>query len=133
MMYMNLNDANIREQIIFGRDYNPETYRYRGMVRFDRLDKEDARKLMELGFLDPDDCQNDSPTAKEFLEFAENHGEGWILHGYVISPERDDCRVTIEGLCCEMELTKEELVDFVQLCRFADNFDIENGAYCWYD
>lgn len=133
MMYMNINDANTREQIIFGRDYNPETYRYGGMIRFGYLTANDAHKLIDLGLMDPEDCQNSSPTAKEFLDFVDTFGEDWYLHGYVISPERDDYRVTIEGIGCERPLEDDEKTEFIKMNRWADELEFENGAYCWYD
>ena len=40
--------------------------------------------------------QNDSPTISEFVGMAEKFG--LTLHGYVVSPDRRDCRISVVGL-----------------------------------
>lgn len=91
------------------------------------------RALLESNFSDEEDAQNDSPTYREFLEFMEAH-PGVTAHGYIVTPDREDCRVSIEGIEYEGAYTMEWLKDFAFLCRHADEFKIdENGFYCWYD
>jgi hypothetical protein len=58
-------------------------------------------------------------------------------HGYVVSPDRDDYRVTIEGLeCPEFKLTEDSFglyINFVKLCRHADELEINSELYSWWD
>ena len=132
-MYMENSAANERELLIFGRAYDPENYKYGGINRFEFMDPATAKDLIRRGFLDPEETQNWSPTAKEFVDFCHDYGSGWTLHGYVVSPERADCRVTIEGISCDRDLDRQEIVDFVEMFRGADEFSVDHGAYCWYD
>lgn len=137
MMYMSNRDADEREQILFKRDYNPKNYEAGGIVRFDSLNATEARKLIEKGFLNPNESQNDSPTSEEFVSFIEGCKEpgDWFLHGYAVSPERSDHRITIEGIGTYCEVDTDDVVRFVMMCRFADELDAGTGQslWCWYD
>ena len=74
-------------------------------------------------------------TAQEFIDFVEKHNpEDWTFHGYVVSPDREDRRVSIEGIESAGKLSKDDLIDFLLEFRMADELDIDDGiAYCWYD
>lgn len=129
-------DADEREQIVFQRSYDPKHYEYGGTCRFSNLPLEKIEALIEKGFLSPRDCQNSSPTAEEFIVFAKRHNpSNWSFHGYVVSPERSDCRVTIEGIESNGPLTKDDLIDFLLLVSSADDLvaDRDKPVYCWYD
>lgn len=138
MKKLSMEEANEREQLVFKRNYDPQVYsRMGGLQRFDNMTVETARKLIDLGYLDPDDCQNSSPTNGEFVEFIEgckNPGD-WYLHGYAISAERSDCRVNIEGISTYCEVDQEDMVNFLMQNRFADELQagINQSLYCWYD
>lgn len=127
--------ANERERLVFGEDLDMEKYRYGGVRHFSEMTPETARKLMELGFIDPEDAQNCSPEAEYMVAFCEEMGEGWYLHGYVVSPTRSDCRITFEGIESTTPCTAEEAIKFMRAFRFADEVcaDIGQMAYCWYD
>ena len=140
--YLPEKQAKEREQMVFGRPYNPKNYECGGVCRFDYLDVDTAEKLMSLGYVDPEGTQNCSPTAEEMINFCAAYRTTndadpglFYLHGYVVSPERGDCRITFEGVASDTELTAEEALDFVQAFRDADNlqFGINQPAYCWYD
>lgn len=74
---------------------------YCGGVRsYEGLTVEALEDLIEEGFVDLDDCQNNSPTVREFLEFARERPMSVFFHGYAVHKNRDDYRVTIEGLSC---------------------------------
>jgi hypothetical protein len=89
--------------------------------------------LKDEGFLDLDQTQNDSPTVAEFIEFLEKH-PGAFAHGYTIGSDRDDARVSLEGLACHAnKVTPTMLKDFITLCRHADEFSIEDGLRSWWD
>lgn len=128
---MELNrDIKTRDEMIFGK-YNPE--RYSGGCRnFNEMHLETIKELIEKGFCDPDECQNSSPTVEEFVNFIANH-EGWYLNGYAITDKRHDYRVSITGMCKEGMIEDiDELKDFVEFARFADEFDMKFG-YAWWD
>ena len=130
-----LDKANERERLVFGEDIDMEKYRYGGTRSFSGMHPETARKLMELGYLDPEETQNCSPEAEYMVAFCEEMGDGWYLHGYVVSPERSDCRITFEGIESYENLTAEEALKFAKAFRYADELCADAGccAYCWYD
>ena len=104
-----------------------------GVRHFEKLGLDDLSKLFERNFIDPEDAQNESPTAKEMCEFMQRH-PSFTCHGYAVSPDRNDYRVTIEGVERNGAVTMEMFVDFVSLFRYADEFEAsQNGLYCWYD
>lgn len=129
-------DANEREQIIFGRNYDPENYKAGGVCRFNHLDLEKVLRLVDKGYLSPEDTQNYSPKAGEFIRFVQEHNPAlWSFHGYVVSRERDDSRVTIEGIESNTPIPLNDLLDFLVDFRFADELNAEENkpVYCWYD
>jgi len=129
-------NADEREQIIFHRQYDPENYKDGGICKFKSLHYNVIRELMDKGYLDPDDFQNCSPTVDSFATFVKNHDpENWYFFGYVVSPKRDDCRVAIEGIGSYKPLSMDDLIDFLQEYRHADEIDAERDepVYCWYD
>lgn len=132
---MTFNEANEREQLVFNRPYDAENYRMGGISHFDHMSVETAKKLLEKGYIDPQDTQNSSPTASEMIAFCDDGTDKWYLHGYVVSPERDDCRVTFEGAGSHVPLEPEDALSFARKFRNADELDVSPGgnAWCWYD
>lgn len=123
--------AIIREGGTAYTDSDDENY-----ARFRDMTPETARKLIEAGFADPEDSQNDSPTFLEMVEFCEKH-PGFTIHGYTIGEDRSDARVTAEGVGGEAA-NADAALDFAEAFRFADDFNIVRGTdhtvcYCWYD
>ncbi len=135
---------NAREQIIWGEDFNPEQY-LGGVRHFECMRLEYVKELIEKGYLDPEDQQNFSPTAKEMIAFVEalDHSEDWLFEGYAVSPDREDCRVTLDGLYCDnpMDISYDDMVDFVNFARLADEFRFDysvqdpsvNAFGAWWD
>lgn len=131
---INLNlDYNKRNQIIFGDD-NVEPKLWLGGTRhFDKLNLTQLKELINNNFIDLEDAQNLSPTVQDFLEFMEQH-PNVLAHGYAVSHNRDDYRVSLEGLSFKGKVTKKLLKDFVCLCRLADEFVMDdNTLYSWWD
>lgn len=121
-----------RDRIIFGEGFNESKYRG-GVRRFEKLGLKELEKLFEGGFIDPNGTQNYSPTAEEFYEFIKRHPL-FTAHGYTVSPERTDCRTTIEGIEYDGAVTMEMVIDFTDLCNGADEFTVGlDHLYCWYD
>lgn len=103
-------------------------------AHFSRMTPETARKLLNAGYADPEESQNGSPTFGEMTAFCERH-PGFTLHGYVIGNDRDDARVTAEGVQGTAQ-NIEAMLDFVETFRCADDCDLNHetrDCYCWYD
>lgn len=135
MRVLNDDEANEREQIVFGMNYSPARYEYGGISYFDDMDTATARKLMDLGYINPDDAQNCAPISREMIEFCENTPGNWYLHGYVVSKDRNDSRITFEGVGSNDILNADQALEFYEMFRFADELEAHIGgtAYCWYD
>ena len=104
-----------------------------GIKRFVGLKLPQLNLLLEENFIDPEECYNLSPDTMEFKAFLEVYPEA-KLHGYLVSPERNDYRVTIEGVEYDGDVSKEMLMDFVDAFRYADEFTCEDDyLYCWFD
>lgn len=127
--------AEQREQLLFHRSYDEKNYEMGGVAWFDEIPVETAKKLIDLGFVDPADTQNLSPTMQEMVDFCDDGTGMWYLHGYAVSPNRYDCRVTFEGVGSNSTLGVTDAVDFMWAFRFADELSCEIGssAYCWFD
>lgn len=134
--FMALMNADDREMIIFGQSYDSESYRLGGIRYCDAVTFEAVMTLIERGYLSPDDAQNDSPTTQEIVNFVVHHNpDNWYFHGYVVSPERRDVRVTITGIASRKPIEGNDLIDFLKVFRYASILSADEGesAYCWYD
>lgn len=132
--YLNEQVANFRDMLLFGEKY--DTSKYIGGVRhFGEITLETLERLVDAGLADKDDCQNNAPSIEEFMKFIrERTSDGWYLHGYAVSADRDDCRISIEGCGCRIEgYSAEDVEDFVYMFRYADDFVISGELFCWYD
>jgi len=129
---VNLNsDYEKRNKIVFGK--NIPTEWLGGVEHFENLTLKQFESLVDNRFIDLEDVQNLSPSAGDFLEFMRSHSKV-TAHGYVVSHERQDCRVSIEGLSYKGKVSKNLLLDFVHLCREADEFVADdNHLYSWWD
>ena len=101
---------------------------------FQNMSLETLQKLFDEKFIAPESSQNNSPTFESTLEFLKNHPQ-FTCHGYAVTIDRDDYRVSIEGVDLEGKPTMDELIDFVEEYRFADEFHIvkDKGCHCWFD
>jgi hypothetical protein len=105
-------------------------------VHFVGLTAVNLRKLIDEGFADPEEQQNDAPSIREFIEYMEAH-PGLTAHGYAVGLERPDYRVSIEGLK-GVVASAEEALDFEHWCRRADELEsalADDGYHCssWWD
>lgn len=122
-------DHKTRDTIIYGK---PITTKY-DIKNYKNLTLDQLRQLVALNFIELDECQNSSPSVSEFLEFIQKFPQV-TAHGYVVSPERNDYRVSIEGLEYKGPITVQLAIDFTNLCREADEFTLtENKLSSWYD
>lgn len=103
-----------------------------GCTRFRFANSNVLKELVKKGYLDPKDKQNDAPTAGEFIKFMEKYPE-FEAHGYIIDNEREDRRISIEGLSGYPQ-SEEAKEAFEEMFSEADEFNIEDDEYyCWYD
>ena len=107
---------------------------YRGGIRnFDNLDVVALTTMLDMKFADPDECQNCSPSIRDFHNFMIIH-PNVTAHGYVVCSERPDYRLTIEGLFCEGELTDKLIADFIKFCNGCDELTVnDNTLRSWWD
>lgn len=107
-----------------------------GISHYSGLTPDRMRILLEKGYALEDESHNDCPSIGECVEFCERH-PGFTMHGYSVSRERNDCRVSVEGVEGEPGCLDEAgLQDFVDVFRFADDFCIggkNESYYCWFD
>lgn len=105
-----------------------------GTQSYEGLTPAKLQQLVDEGFAELDERQNDAPSIGEFLEFVTDCPNIEItFHGYVVSADRADYRVSVEGFDAKAK-TKDELVALTQFGRHADEFDIDdNGVYAWWD
>jgi hypothetical protein len=88
-------------------------------------------QLVEEGFVDLDERQNNSPTIREFMEFARRFPDEITFHGYAVTAARKDYRLSVEG------------VDFVGTKMSAElraawrwlgrNADARDESHLWWD
>ena len=124
-------DWEKRDELLFG-EANIEKYKYGGIRHFSELDVDTLEMLLNNNHADPEEQHNDAPCIKEIYEFMVNHPD-FVAHGYAVSPERDDYRISIEGVDgTHAEKDMDTIIDFVNLFRYADEFNIEY-LWCWFD
>lgn len=101
-----------------------------GIFYFSNLTADNLRFLVDAGFVNLEESQqDDSPTIKEFLDFANSVSEqcNVSFHGYAVSPKRSDYRITLR--CIEMRNSTEgERMSFINKFKYADSF-INEGNY----
>jgi len=122
----------LRDKIVFGEEVD-WTKSCGGTFRYKDMSIDELEQLIKNGFIDLDERQNDSPTVEEFREFMKKYPDA-LAHGYVVSNDRPDVRVSIEGIeIAESDVTPEIYKAFVGLCRLADEFDDDGRLYSWWD
>jgi hypothetical protein len=98
--------------------------------RFENVPLKVLKELRDKNFLDVDDAQNYAPTIGELIEFMENSSSTFTAHGYAVDYDREDYRISIEGLESHDGVDFKEVEEF----RQADEFTLESGYFrCWWD
>ena len=59
-LFLSFSDANIREQLIFGQDYDSAAYAAGGIRLFKNPSYQMVKELLERGYLSPEEKQNDA-------------------------------------------------------------------------
>lgn len=128
-------NAKERDKFLFGDGGKTERYKLGGICRIPRMAAADIKYLLEEKYADPEERQNFSPTIKEFYDFLVSHPDFYAF-GYAVSPQREDYRISIEGVRCDKDIKVSELIDFVHFAKDADEsgFDTSaNSYYAWWD
>ena len=76
--------------------------------------------LLDEKFANPDETQNEAPSVQECYDFMRKYPE-FTAHGYLIGKERDDYRVSIEGVEGEAK-SDQALQEFIDIFKYADEF-----------
>ena len=130
---MNYNKDDILRQNIMGikAKYSGGTY------AFKKLELITLNKLIENGFVNLEEKQNPgAPSILEFWELLKKYpDEPIVLDGYIVEPERDDYRISIDAL--EGKSRSESFIrDFILFLTHHPYGvkKIRPGyQYCWYD
>ncbi|QHW33230.1 hypothetical protein GZH47_22200 [Paenibacillus rhizovicinus] len=105
----------------------------RRVVRFEPVRINVLEKLMELKFIDPEERHNDAPSIQLFYEFLRKH-QSVFVYGYVVSPFRNDYRVSIEGMTViEEDITECLKKDFFEFNKTASEIKTDSGLVSWWD
>lgn len=126
---MTIND--VRRQEILGTTGD---YKSGGCESFGNLTLDDLNLLLTEGFICMDGSHNSCPAINDLKEFLEKYPE-FVLSGYAVSPERDDCRVSIDQIQGQAE-SKDAFRAFIRMFRFADEFEFDMDdmtCYAWFD
>jgi len=98
-----------------------------GVEHYTGLDLATLKLLIEKGYADPKDQQNCAPSIGEIVKVMERN-PGLTAHGYWVSRERDDARISVEGV--EGPLKPE----FLPMFKHADDLQYDGETiYCWFD
>jgi len=91
---MNKDDA-LRQKIIG----NEKEEYHGGIKRFGYLPLKKFEELVKNDLIDLRDQHNNAPPMDEFYKLLKKYSDEPVwLHGYIVSPEREDYRITVEGI-----------------------------------
>ena len=148
--FKNVNNVanSERMEIVFGEDIPDWEDSLGGVFRFakgdyaqgDPLSVDKVELLEEKGFISFKQYHNYAPSIGELVEKAENinkiapdDGECRLI-GYVVPPERNDCRITVEGARYDGKVT--ELISKAFKEEFGTGYEFsesDNHLRRWHD
>jgi hypothetical protein len=103
------------------------------VYRFSRVPRDVLEKLIFHGFVHLGRWNNCAGVQDLFLPFLAKHPH-FTAHGFAITKARQDCRLIVEGIECDVPLTIETVIDFANTFRKAEDFSLSaSHARCWYD
>ena len=126
-----------RDKILFG-EYDES--KYVGGIRKFSCDRDTLELLVEKRFAEGRDFHNSAPSIREFLEYTEDDCAFITFTGYAVAPDRNDYRVSIDGVeVCFPIKDYSKLCFYVETFRLADDFsldviaDFECRLKAWWD
>jgi hypothetical protein len=129
-------DYQTRDTIIFGTSLEWSEV-FGGAKNFYNLSIDQLQQLVDSGFASPIEKHNESPAIIEFLTFARIQlfkGFIFTFEGYVVSPFREDYRVSIDGIVFNGTCEPELVADFQAFVGCPDELDIKpNYLRAWWD
>lgn len=129
-------DYITRDKLIFG---GYDEAKYFGGLRSFRCCRDLMKTLIEENFASTREMQNCSPTIGEFMEITEDSDCDITFICYAISPERDDYRISIEGIDIVIPDSDFDSVSyFVESFHGADEFSFQHEEsnyylHAWWD
>jgi hypothetical protein len=99
---------------------------------FEGLSYKDLLTCIKKGWADPEETQNSSPSIQELADFLEDN-PAFKAHGYVVSPGREDRRISLEGVKACRRPSPRSVQAFFGMFRQADECDIVMPYRAWYD
>lgn len=128
-----LTKAQIKRRDILAHG-KPIDYSRQQLEYFDGMTAAVALQLLTENLADPDDAQNDAPPFLEIANFLKDNPT-FTASGYTVSPNRSDCRITLEEINHKGPMSSDEIVAFASFCRSADEFNLDatTGARAWWD
>ena len=88
--------------------------------------------LLDEKFANPADSQNAAPSIGEIYDFMQRYPK-FKAHGYAVTKDRFDYRISIEGVTAE-DVEPDEMAAFAEMFRFADDFIVtKHLCHCWFD
>ncbi|BAY87820.1 hypothetical protein NIES267_73440 (plasmid) [Calothrix parasitica NIES-267] len=124
-----------RDQIIGQAFCNPPG---KSIRRFSELSLDKLQELVEKGFANPQESQNNSPTIEHLLELgklAQSEAHTVTFDGYSVPLERGDYRVSIDAINIYPQSVGESLGQkFAELEETADEFTFTADLLsAWWD
>lgn len=96
------------------------------------LTYQQARYLVNRGWLKLNERYNDSPRAVDFIQFIKNN-KAFRAQGYIVPKSRPDTRITLDGIHAVEEISSTIYREYVKLFRKADEFDVNYPYRAWFD
>ena len=110
-----------------------------GCRHFTAMPVEALKFLVKEKFADPTETQNGSPSIASFIKFMERWPDFVLAHGYAVSRQKDDYRISVEGVEGHIPLNFEERTEFesefLKFTAGADEMELNTNGYfrVWYD
>jgi hypothetical protein len=124
-------DFELRDELL--RPYVLDDGTRGGISRFKGVPLNVLEKLIFHGFVHLGKWNSCPGVQDLFLPFLLRHPD-FTAHGYAVSKERQDSRISIEGIECNAPMIIEAVIDFANTFRGADEFILSSSrARCWYD
>ncbi len=102
------------------------------VFRFEGLSYKDLLTCIKKGWADPEETQNSSPSIQELADFLKDN-PAFKAHGYVVSPRREDRRISLEGVKAYKRPSPRSVQAFLKMFRQADECDVVMPYRAWYD